>query len=485
MLKAELILQYIAIKSLPMVTLPVPRDQRTNSRTDMNANHDPFVLKLPPEIGSHIFLLSMGERDTIEVNQRKVMALPTPFLLGAVCRGWRQLAWSTPELWTSLAFSFSDSMDSVKIPHLVADWLERSGSLPLTLKVSYPFDSMDSDDLVEFKPIMDTLDQHSGRWYEINFALPSEWLCDSSPPKNFLRSLSISYAWRGIGYPGFKMNTRPSPMYVTVHGIPLNTVHIAWDNLVHLSLHCPTSDGVLQVIRDAPLLEICSLSLISPPNHVSPPDTIIRHSHLRTLELSWIATAVFTELTNSLELPPLETWTVRSTKNIIGADAISFLKRSGSGLKTFNLWQRPVPTVEDFERFLQAASHLQRLSVGTRSNPFSLVMDRILERISVSPPSACAAIFLPDLQILRLSGSVLNGWVYIPLIFRWPHRKLLSLDVQMRSIEIGDEISRTLVQLVDEGIDLRIFNSADEEDYISRCRRLFFAPQTTSINTAL
>jgi hypothetical protein len=39
------------------------QERRRKLRTTMNANHDPFVLKLPPEVASHIFLLSIGERD--------------------------------------------------------------------------------------------------------------------------------------------------------------------------------------------------------------------------------------------------------------------------------------------------------------------------------------------------------------------------------------------------------------------------------------
>lgn len=108
------------------------QERRRELRTRMNVNHDPFILKLPPEVASHIFLLSMGARDAYKVSGN---GLPTPFLLGAVCRGWRQLARSTPRLWSTLDFNLTDSMDA--LPHLVADWLERSGGLPLTLKVYY------------------------------------------------------------------------------------------------------------------------------------------------------------------------------------------------------------------------------------------------------------------------------------------------------------------------------------------------------------
>ena len=115
------------------------QERRRTVRTQMNANHDPFVLKLPPEVSSHIFLLSMGARDTY-VSQRGA-GLPTPFLLGAVCRGWRQLARSTPRLWTTLGLkNFDTTNPSLKrtgaLPQLIADWLERSGGLPLTLHIS-------------------------------------------------------------------------------------------------------------------------------------------------------------------------------------------------------------------------------------------------------------------------------------------------------------------------------------------------------------
>ena len=61
------------------------------------------------------------------------------------------------------------------------------------------------------------------------------------------------------------------------------------DYLVDLDLNRKTLDGILQVIRDAPLLEICSLSFISPPNDdCRIPEIIIRHPYLRTLQLFFI-----------------------------------------------------------------------------------------------------------------------------------------------------------------------------------------------------
>ena len=170
---------------------------------------------------------------------------------------------------------------------------------------------------------------------------------------------------------------------------------------------------------------------------------------------------------------------LKSQENFIGVDAISFLKRSGSGLKTLDLWQDHAPALEDLEQLLQATPRLQCLKVDC--SDFSWMMDLILERISASPPSALQighhTDFLPCLQHLEFRSIELNAWECIPLIFRWPHRRRLRLEIHMSSITISDKISSALVQLVDEGIALRIFNSNDE-DYLQS-----FRDSTASLQT--
>jgi len=80
----------------------------------------------------------------------------------------------------------------------------------------------------------------------------------------------------------------------------------------------------------------------------------------------------------------------------------------------------------------------------------------------------CSLVF----NVWKLRSEELNAWECIPLIFRWPHRKLLSLDIHM------ELITRSQVQLVDEGIALRIFNSSDGEDYLQS-----FRDSTASLQT--
>ena len=438
--------------------------------TNMNASHDPFILKLLPEIASYIFFLSMGKWDTCEIPSEGD-CLPMLFLLGAVCSGWRQLARSTPALWTRLAFTLSRASKVMRaLPDLVADWLQWSGGLPLTLGVSscaiYSDPPQDRHILV-----IDTLNQHSGHWSQVEFKLPPNYvsrLCGSSPPK-YLCNLSITTDDEDeTNLPlTFKMNTRPNPMKLKIFGFLLEGVDVSWDNHVHLDLSWTTFDGVLQVIRNAPLLEICSLSFILPlidDFHI--PKIIIHHPYLRTLQLLFMEqTDVFHKLINSLELPSLESWSVELVEleeSMVLDIMTSFLKHSGCKLKSLKMEQGQVPTVEDFKRFLQAAPCLQCLHVAYPTYVRSLtpVMDNILEWISASPlmQTDHTARFLSDLQSLQLSGCELNTWTCIPLIFQLPHRKLLKVDIDMYSVTISDDVLGELVQLVDQGIELDIYD---------------------------
>ena len=454
------------------------QERRRKLRMKMNENHDPFILKLPPEVASYIFLLSMGERDTRDIAWSGD-CLPTPFLLGAVCSGWRQLARSTPALWTRLVFTLPNSTIMEALPHLVADWLERSGALPLTLKVS--FYAMYGDPPPDrHASVIDALNQHSGRWCDVEFILPSDYvgrLYGSSPPEK-IRDLSISADDEDENNIPltFRMNARPSPTKFKIWGFLLDAVDVSWNNLIHLDLNRTTLDGVLQVVRNAPLLEICSLSFISPPiDDCRIPEIIIRHPYIRTLQLFFIEeTGVFQKIINSLELPSLESWSVELVEleeSVVVDIMILFLKRSGCGLKTLNIQQIRAPAAEDFERFLQAAPCLQHLRViGPTYDESSMpVMDNILERIS-APPSPMhpghTAGFLSGLQSLQLSGRELNAWACIPVIFRCPHRKLLNLDIQVYSVTIGGDVLGELVQLVDQGIKLHIYDRLNKRDYL-------------------
>ena len=162
-----------------------------------NTSHDPFILKFPPEIASHIFCLSMKESDyEPEYFGINVKTLPTPFILGSVCQGWRQLAWSTPQLWSTISISLTEPPKSkgLKAIVFINDWLQRSRTLPLDLWVrdyGRPERPISPE---HYGPIIDALNQHSGRWHTLYLRLTTRsffgLFCGTFTPSN-LRSLHL------------------------------------------------------------------------------------------------------------------------------------------------------------------------------------------------------------------------------------------------------------------------------------------------------
>ena len=70
-------------------------------RTVMNENRDPPIHRFPAEITFHIFIQYDLPSALFNQDDRS-----TPLYLGTVCRKWRQLAWATPQLWSSLLVGF-------------------------------------------------------------------------------------------------------------------------------------------------------------------------------------------------------------------------------------------------------------------------------------------------------------------------------------------------------------------------------------------
>ncbi|KIM42471.1 hypothetical protein M413DRAFT_27218 [Hebeloma cylindrosporum] len=192
--------------------------KRRALRTVMNRNHDHLLHKLPPEIASQIFIQYAYSQPSTSHKEY------SPFTLGAVCQEWRRLAWATPELWCSLAIE----NDYDDLPQLVAEWLERSGSLPLTIVLDTS--RISSHKVDELTAI---LNKHSARWYDVHFALPASHLhrlCGSSQG-NIVRRLVLKEptAPPSNSYSIFSMNHKPSPMYLKLIKLPLAYVDIIWN----------------------------------------------------------------------------------------------------------------------------------------------------------------------------------------------------------------------------------------------------------------
>ena len=437
------------------------RPRRRNLRT--NTNHDPFILKFPPEIASHIFCLSMTKYD-YEPNH---FLLPTPFILGSVSQGWRQLAWSTPQLWSTISFTLvKPPPKKIALLQLINDWLLRSRSLPLDLWI-YDYRGYDLPMSQEqCRPIINALNQHSGRWHALYLSLsapsfPStgsffHLFCGTSPPSN-LRSLQLINKFNRIELPAFRMNSRPSPTHLTIQNFPVLNIDIMWDSLKHLKMWETSLGGSLELMRRTPHLQSCSLlSRVSS----ALPTAVLRHMGLRKLELFESPVFLLIDFLKSIELPSLEEYHYHSHKGDILSDSVvSLLKRSGSRLKVLNLeLEGEEPAMEDINNLRDAVPYLQEFQLELRrpGPKTAFVMDDLFIQLSLSPPAleGGAPGLLPDLQLYSGEGYMFDC---IPDIFSWPHRKTLSLQVEgSRKMVVNDDISHKISKLINQGFKIRI-----------------------------
>jgi hypothetical protein len=80
---------------------------------------------LPPELLGEIFRYCLPQ-DYDELGAHKAVMLPSH-----VCKRWRDVALSTPALWTNIVLHVTDKTLESQTA-LVTDWVSRSGNLPLS-----------------------------------------------------------------------------------------------------------------------------------------------------------------------------------------------------------------------------------------------------------------------------------------------------------------------------------------------------------------
>src|SRR5690349_2716620 len=112
---------------------------------DVNVNVNPAIRKLPFDPLNVIFLLSMPSppkpahliQPWLRNQCLSLAEAFFPVTLAAVCRDWRFVAFSTPQLWTY--FVFSESLWSRKRPpcHIISLFLRNSRTLPIHLSFSF------------------------------------------------------------------------------------------------------------------------------------------------------------------------------------------------------------------------------------------------------------------------------------------------------------------------------------------------------------
>jgi len=471
------------------------KDRALGSRA--NEIHDPFIHKLPPEIGFHIFRLSLPTLDFEDFHLwDKAAAFTRVLRLGAVCRKWRELAWATPDLWDTLYVRISPSQEHALVqwlPGLLREWLSRSGMRPLTIFFSYSgrseeSDSYDSSDESTLEPVADLVIQvinlHSGRWQNLHLDVRAdipERFCGSIQPNQLLfLELRID---RRSPTPKFIMKSKPFPTQLALTDFPPTRIDIGWDNVTRATLCRLTADECLEVLRRTPAVEYCLAKLCDDAT-VDFGTTIL--PHLRSLDI----TSGGPNFLDAINVPLLEEWILSThgwDRSPLPVTAmVSLLQRSACCLKILNL-QKIEPS-QHLSDLFQAMPSLERLQLHFRlvNMHSDGIMNYILAQIFNSPPSdntlpsedASRKSFLPRLQFLECTASSMKAplfWNHIPQLYRQGHRHSLTLKSTAKESHISYKTALELLALIDEGVDLQIFDETTEGggDFLDNFRKRF------------
>ncbi|KAJ6510381.1 hypothetical protein C8R45DRAFT_792247, partial [Mycena sanguinolenta] len=122
------------------------------------------ILDFPPEITSVIFKHCVLDAYNEEWHKEGFSTLSeksAPLLLGRICRQWRSIAWSTPELWTAIQVECPYFIESV-LPRLDL-WLLRTGSLPLAIDIKYRLHPDTSSD-----GLRELVQRHAGQLQDLS-----------------------------------------------------------------------------------------------------------------------------------------------------------------------------------------------------------------------------------------------------------------------------------------------------------------------------
>ncbi|KAJ7677741.1 hypothetical protein DFH06DRAFT_559536 [Mycena polygramma] len=233
-------------------TLAPLRAERAILQERLNGYKYP-VLTVPYEIVAEIFVRCLPVYPLCP----PLIGLLSPTNLTQICRQWREVAVSIPQLWRAIQLS-DHPIPLDRQHHILASWLGRSGCWPLSICVRGKPDAAGTPDS---DGIISALSAHRGRWDHIDFDFFSPPIINGPTP--LLRQLTL----KCIDRQAFTLPDAPLLRTVTfIQYLPRS--NFPWAQLTSLTLCCVYFDDCVPFLRQTSNLVHCDLE-IWPPRHNS------------------------------------------------------------------------------------------------------------------------------------------------------------------------------------------------------------------------
>jgi hypothetical protein len=470
--------------------------KRCDLKRKINEFHSPIVRQLHPEVMSTVFEFCLPDHQlSLTVYpEEEPSTTPSiiPLSLGSICSYWREIAWSTPSLWSSLVVHVSDKLDS-RMASIAQEWLARSGQLPLSIRI---LSKPDSKTLLVVSALADIINQYSTRWYDLDLRGPDYYYrylhatdnhapilkfirirCSESTPTEFL---------------DFQLSC-PRLERASLSFFPVFGTDIQWDNLTHLTLHVRYIEDSFLILRKTPQLVFCKVSGDDRRNESI--GALVLTS-LRSLQLPTPIARISGLFLDNIIAPHLEEFSFPNY-HIPTMEAIaSFLRRSACTLRSFSIsFGNSSPYIERFMNVLQSMTSLNTLSLISVTTPICsgiITPDdynprnilQLVAKVLSSQNTSLKEGFLPNLKTLECTGRFnLHPGNYSDLYSLPPADNAARGPFHLLKLELhpATRIPKNMISyissLVERGVTVKVLS--DSKDILQssidyyRCRKEF------------
>ncbi|KAJ7845575.1 hypothetical protein B0H13DRAFT_2095143, partial [Mycena leptocephala] len=356
---------------------------------DGRLRFSPFVRRgptLPPEILAEIFihcLPTVQEFVTPDLTT-------TPLILCGICRRWRDVALSTPKLWTSLHVQFS-AYETVDFCQM---WLSRARGAPLALSLEDDY-WYTSAPAAFTDPLLTSIVGLSQQWQKLALGIGGDLVNSILPLQGtfpLLEKFSISVL--PDSDPQIYFRDAPKLRNVSVPKY-YPQIQLPWHQLTTFCVNDIEISCCLEILRNSPNLLNGTFHIWG--DSLALPIFILHHTHLECLTLGTADEGeplIPISLLNFLQIPTLTSLTLdfrNYASNVVDISPIlRFLSRSIAQLQTLVISCMRT-TMENLIECLKATPSLVHLELEyLRRRPIG--MDAIFIQLTELPD------FLPKLE---------------------------------------------------------------------------------------
>ncbi|TDL17518.1 hypothetical protein BD410DRAFT_807245 [Rickenella mellea] len=378
---------------------------------------EPSIRRLPPELVAHIFINSLTHPRHPKKNE-------APLNISSVCTRWRQIAISTPAIWSSISITFRRGSLPFAYPSILKNWISRSCnhgfSFTLTWEYQkYAVGAIDLDPSIVAS--IDVLVENCVKWrnisvdaYEDITDLTTRLLAVIPERTKQLRQIAIVAPEFAIA------SLFTSPLNNLTH-LSVSTDcdftafqnNVPMESLVSLSIQADILD-VTEVISRAPRLQQAKfyLKLYSDEEYPTEPITL---PDLHTLDLDVegggfddveVVDVRLCRFLAYLRLPALKTLFVdlgyigdMVMETVHWGGIVDLLSRSGATLHNLEIRTNDTASLP---QFLEANQSLKHFAI---TNNLLSEDNQLIDRLIDDPDSitCCHTQLCPNLESLRIT----------------------------------------------------------------------------------